>query len=102
MHAPIGARESHANGLMFCAFLRPILPGLVCLLECARPSGTNSSRGLHWVDDRRMLPDLFFDWLAPNHPVFPIFGGVPDSILGWSAPLPFESVRSLVNPPAKQ
>ena len=69
---------------------------------CATPSGTDSSRGLHLAGDRRMLPDLFFDWLAPNHPVLPIFGGVPDSILGWSAPLPVESCGSLVNSPAKK
>jgi hypothetical protein len=38
------------------------------------------------------------------HPIdhFSLFGGVPDSTLGWSAPLPVESRRSLVNPPSKK
>ena len=46
--------------------------------------------------------DTFFDWFAPNRFTFPIFGGVPDSTLGWSAPLPVESRRPLVNPPSKK
>ena len=57
----------------------------------------------------------FFDWLHTNHPAVdrcrssglwssatPFYGGVLDSTLGWSAPLPVESRGSLVKPPAKK
>jgi hypothetical protein len=54
-------------------------------------------------------PFLFFDgayrrsvlatkqWLLA-----PIYGGVPDSTLGWSAQLPVESRRTLANLPSKK
>ena len=45
---------------------------------------------------------LFFDWFAPSPITFPIFGGVLDSTLGSSAPLPVESRGSLVKTPAKK
>src|SRR5438046_257488 len=53
---------------------------------------------------------LFFDWLARLWRVALIrvaqslshFGGVLDSTLGWSAPLPVESRGSLVKSPAKK
>lgn len=59
---------------------------------------------------------LFFDWLHTNPTVVPCEasgrmrtmmvvlqnGGVLDSTLGWSAPLPVESRGSLVKSPAKK
>lgn len=62
----------------------------------------------------RMVRPLFFDWLARlrrdttsnwKSPIGNLkfsFGGVLDSTLGWSAPLPVESRGSLVKLPAKQ
>jgi hypothetical protein len=72
-----------------------------CIVRCA-PHGSQSGSliGSHTTFPTGSLARLFGVWSFGRWDF--IYGGVLDSTLGWSAPLPVESRGSLVNSPAKQ
>ena len=65
-------------------------------LTPGRPWACNCGHAAHIPASCSLIGSHSFE--LPNH--FPVFGGVMDSTLGWSAPLPVESRGSLVKSPA--